>query len=87
MIEPETAVILSQTSASPAKGGLVNLNPEELEEPPSNEGPFFEVVDLSSASTASTIDFSTPITPERDAAKKNQIDENGNVIGSTTSKG
>ena len=62
MIEPETAVILSQTSASPYKGGLVNLNPEELEEPPSNEGPFFEVVDLSSASTASTIDFSTPIT-------------------------
>ena len=64
MIEPETAVILSQTSASPYKGGLVNLNPEELEEPPSNEGPFFEVVDLSSASTASTIDFSTPITQD-----------------------
>lgn len=88
MIEPETAVILSQTSSSPYKGGLVNLNPEELEEPPSNEGPFFEVVDLSSASTASTIDFSPITQAERDAAKKNQIiDENGNVIGSTTSRG
>jgi len=89
MIQPETAVVLSQTSSSPYKGGLVSLNPEELEEPPSNEGPFFEVVDLSSASTASTIDFSTPITQaERDAGKNNQIiDENGNVIGSTTSRG
>ena len=88
MIEPETAVILSQTSSSPYKGGLVNLNPEELEEPPSNEGPFFEIVDLSSASTASTIDFSPITQAERDAAKKNQIvDENGNVIGSTTSRG
>ena len=88
MIQPETAVVLSQTSSSPYKSGLVNLNPEELEEPPSNEGPFFEVVDLSSASTASTIDFSPITQAERDAAKNNQIvDENGNVIGSTSSRG
>ena len=54
MIQPETAVVLSQTSSSPYKGGLVNLNPEELEEPPANEGPFFEVVDLSSLATTSS---------------------------------
>ncbi len=88
MIQPETAVILSQTSSSPYKGGLVNLNPEEIEEPGSNEGPFFEVVDLSSTSTASTIDFSAITQAERDAAKNNQIiDESGKVIGSTTSRG
>lgn len=53
MIQPETAVVLSQTSSSPYKGGLVSLDPEELEEPPANEGPFFEVVDLSSEATTS----------------------------------
>ena len=54
MIQPETAVILSQTTSSPYKGGLANLDPEELEEPPANEGPFFEVVDLSSLATTSS---------------------------------
>ena len=53
MIQPETAIVLSQTSSSPYKGGLVSLNPEELEEPPANEGPFFEVVDLSSEAATS----------------------------------
>ena len=54
MIQQETAVILSQTTSSPYKGGLANLDPEELEEPPANEGPFFEVVDLSSLATTSS---------------------------------
>jgi hypothetical protein len=54
MIQQETAVILSQTTSSPYKGGLANLDPEELEEPPANEGPFFEVVELSSLATTSS---------------------------------
>ena len=84
MIQPETAVILSQTSSSPYKGGLVNLNPEELEEPGSNEGPFFEVVEL-----ASTSSLGGPITEaEREAVRRGEIiDSDGKVIGKLHSRG
>lgn len=48
MVEPETATILSQTASSPYKGGLVDLDTEELIEPGLNASSSFESVNVSS---------------------------------------
>ena len=78
IIEPETAVILSRTTSSPFKSGLVSLSTEELEEPPPNAGPFFEVVELTSSSSliGPVPELGTEITSRGNNIKKTTQNDN-----------